>query len=263
MGDRDSVTDQAFLDTTPTDRQREFLAPTFPVVEVFGPTIQGEGPDAGLPVYFIRFGLCDYRCSWCDSMYAVDPALMREAQVPRLDVAAILERLDGLLPGARMVVLSGGNPAVHDLGELVQALHGRRLHVAVETQGSIWRPWLAQVDRLVVSPKPPSSGMATVRHEREHTRFLESAVAAGVGSYAVAGLVLKYVIFDEDDLVWARVTSGGKPCFLSVGTDPGATNDQILERYTWLCGRVIDLQLPNVKVLPQLHVLAWGHARGV
>lgn len=231
--------------------------PTFPLVEAFGPTIQGEGPDAGLPVYFLRFGLCDYRCVWCDSMYAVDPRQLRAAGVERLDVASIVARLGALLPGARMVVLSGGNPAVHELGGLVDELHALGFVVAVETQGSIWRDWLAQVDRLVVSPKPPSSGMTSERHAEEHTRFLESCVNAG------QTLVLKYVVFDDVDLDWALSEAGGKPCFLSVGTDPGASSADVLARYTWLCEQVIARQVDNVKVLPQMHVLAWGHARGV
>src|SRR4051812_46730356 len=50
---------------------------THPVIEIFGPTIQGEGAEAGLPTHFVRFGGCDYRCVWCDTMYAVDPAIVR------------------------------------------------------------------------------------------------------------------------------------------------------------------------------------------
>lgn len=232
------------------------ISRTFPLVEAFGPTIQGEGPDAGLPVYFLRFGLCDYRCSWCDSMHAVDP-LEVKLHAEQLDAASILARLDALLPGAGMVVLSGGNPAMHDLGDVVLGIRERGLWSAVETQGSIWRPWLARVDRLVVSPKPPSSGMATGKHSEQHTRFLERAAEAG------ATITLKYVVFDELDLAWAIQQAHGAPCFLSVGTDLGATTDQILTRYTWLCERVIALGLAKVKVLPQMHVLAWGHARGV
>ena len=51
------------------------------VVEVFGPTVQGEGPYAGRVCHFLRLGGCDYRCSWCDTPYAVDPAQVRK--VPR------------------------------------------------------------------------------------------------------------------------------------------------------------------------------------
>lgn len=45
----------------------------FPVVELFGPTIQGEGAVAGQFSHFVRFGGCPRRCSWCDSMHAVLP----------------------------------------------------------------------------------------------------------------------------------------------------------------------------------------------
>lgn len=42
------------------------------VSEIFGPTIQGEGILIGLPTVFVRTGGCDYRCSWCDTLHAVD-----------------------------------------------------------------------------------------------------------------------------------------------------------------------------------------------
>jgi 7-carboxy-7-deazaguanine synthase len=44
------------------------------ISEIFGPTIQGEGVLIGLPTVFVRTGGCDYRCSWCDSLHAVDSA---------------------------------------------------------------------------------------------------------------------------------------------------------------------------------------------
>lgn len=52
-------------------------AKTLPVIEIFGPTVQGEGAEAGVPTHFLRLGGCDYRCAWCDTMYAVDPATVR------------------------------------------------------------------------------------------------------------------------------------------------------------------------------------------
>ena len=76
-------------------------AKTFPVIEIFGPTIQGEGAEAGLPTHFVRFGGCDYRCSWCDTMYAVDPAVVR----------ATAERLSGDAIVARARRRSAGRPS--------------------------------------------------------------------------------------------------------------------------------------------------------
>ena len=43
------------------------------ISEIFGPTIQGEGPLVGRPTVFVRTGGCDYRCTWCDTLYAVLP----------------------------------------------------------------------------------------------------------------------------------------------------------------------------------------------
>jgi len=43
------------------------------ISEIFGPTIQGEGPLIGKPTVFVRTAGCDYRCAWCDTLYAVLP----------------------------------------------------------------------------------------------------------------------------------------------------------------------------------------------
>ena len=49
-------------------------AETIRISEIFGPTIQGEGMLIGQPTVFVRTGGCDYRCSWCDTLHAVDSA---------------------------------------------------------------------------------------------------------------------------------------------------------------------------------------------
>jgi 7-carboxy-7-deazaguanine synthase len=236
-----------------------------PVVEVFGPTIQGEGELAGVPTAFVRFGGCDYRCTWCDSLFAVLPDDVRAA--PRLDTDEIIRALDALPGAPEWVTLSGGNPALLELGELVSRLHASGRSVTVETQGSVWRDWLAGVDLLTVSPKPPSSGMATPEHESESAQFLESAAQAG------AHVVLKVVVFDEDDYAWAsalRNRHSRLPFHLSCGTDPpeGETSHTealagVSQRYRWLCERAArDPAMDGARILPQLHVLAWGHQRG-
>ena len=43
-----------------------------PVLEIFGPTIQGEGRVIGRKTMFVRTAGCDYRCSWCDSAFTWD-----------------------------------------------------------------------------------------------------------------------------------------------------------------------------------------------
>ena len=245
--------------------ERETGVRSFPVVELFGPTIQGEGPDAGRRSFFVRLGGCDYRCSWCDSMHAVEPAEVRNA--PRKHVERITGELAEL--GAvwdDLIVLSGGNPALHRCEELVAELHDRGLRVSVETQGSFWRPWLAAVDRLVVSPKAPSSGMATPRNMTAFVRFWQEARTVR------ESLALKIVVFDQADYEWAKGLLAGlayRPPWvgLSCGTDAQGREEltETARRFRWLAEKVaadVNPALRGVVVLPQLHVVAWGHALG-
>jgi 7-carboxy-7-deazaguanine synthase len=232
---------------------------TFSVIEIFGPTIQGEGAEAGVPTHFVRVGGCDYRCAWCDTMYAVEPAVVR-ATARRLSCEEIIAALGRLAGAPRWVTISGGNPALHRLGPLVDGLHSCGYRVSVETQGSVWRSWLGDVDRLTVSPKPPSSGMANSRHQRQFVDFMHKALA----SPASNSLTLKIVCFDETDLRWAKQVRTGwprAPLFLSAGTpvpSPGPIRDAVGERYRWLCEEVAaDAEFADARVLPQLHVIAW------
>jgi 7-carboxy-7-deazaguanine synthase len=252
VGDADGVGDRARMNA-------------FPVVEVFGPTIQGEGELAGMPTAFVRFGGCDYRCSWCDSLHAVLPEHVRHA--PRMSAAEIADALAALPARPEWVTLSGGNPALLELGELVALLQGAGRRVAVETQGSVWRDWLGDVDLLTISPKPPSSGMASAANEAETVAFLERAMGAR------GRAVLKVVVFDEEDYGWASrlyARHADVPFHLSCGTDPPANGEShtdalaaLSARYRWLAGRASgDPAMAGARILPQLHVLAWGHELG-
>lgn len=231
---------------------------------------------AGMPTHFVRFGGCDFRCSWCDSKYAVDPAEVR-AHAEHLSADEVMDRLDRLSPAPSWVTLSGGNPALLELGPLVDILHSCDLQVCVETQGSRWRDWLSHVDCLTVSPKPPSSGMAGSKEAIELAYFMDNANGFGKNR----GGALKIVVFDDTDFEWARQIIKECPfwdAYLSAGTPSVSewgsevtesvstrqVRDQVGDRYAWLCDKVVQCNdLRHARVLPQLHVVAYGHARGV
>ena len=221
------------LAATAKDGIRRAGHDTAPVVEIFADGSR-RGARHGRPAYFVRLVVCDFRCSWCDSMHAVDPAQVRAA-AQHLEPADIVARINELQDGPGLVVLSGGNPALLDLASLVTQLHDAAFEVAVETQGSRWKPWLADVDRLVVSPKGPTSGMDTAEHRGVLARFLSHAREAGVRP------VLKAVIFEASDLEharWMASTWPDLPLYLSTGTDVGladdATHRRLLTRLRWL-----------------------------
>lgn len=244
---------------------KETEADEIRISEIFGPTIQGEGALIGLPTVFVRTGGCDYRCAWCDSLHAVDSQFRSDWRA--MPPAEVMERVRALSAGTPLMVsLSGGNPAIQPLGPLIRQGKAQGYRFALETQGSVSRDWFAMLDMLVLSPKPPSSTMAT---DWAALRACIEAATAGTR------IVLKFVVFDAADYAYAREAAArfpDLPVYLQPGnhTPPGPQDhdafidtDGILQRMGWLVDRVIADRWFSARVLPQLHVLLWGNKRGV
>lgn len=235
------------------------------ISEIFGPTIQGEGPLLGRPSVFVRTGGCDYRCRWCDTLYAVLPEYRDEwTLMTPAEILAQVEQLAGA--GPVLVSLSGGNPALQPLAPLIDLGHAKSYTFALETQGSVPQPWFAALEWLILSPKPPSSGMAT-----DWQRFDDCLTAAANGPRCA----LKIVVFDDDDYAYARQAATrypALPVYLQVGNPAplmaqgamgeDADIDDLMRRFRWLAGKVAADGWFTAAVLPQLHVLAWGNRRG-
>lgn len=234
------------------------------ISEIFGPTIQGEGALIGQPTVFVRTGGCDYRCSWCDTLHAVD-SRFRDTWMPmRADeIFAQVEALSGGQP--IMVSLSGGNPAIQPLGGLIALGQAQGYRFALETQGSIAQDWFADLDVLTLSPKPPSSGMET-----DWVKF-DACLGAARDAPDTA---LKIVVFDEADYAYAREAAARYP-HLPVYLQPGNHTppdieargqpdyEGLNERLHWLIERAAEDKWYEARVLPQLHVMIWGNKRGV
>jgi len=159
-----------------------------------------------------------------------------------------------------MVSLSGGNPAIQPLEELIRKGKKQGYQFALETQGSVAQEWFRELDILTLSPKPPSSGEAT------DWGMFEACLAAAGDAPETS---LKIVVFDEDDYVYARDVAdrySHLPVTLQVGNhkvDGPMDQKGISERYDWLIKRTIQNQWYAVKILPQLHVMHWGNKKGV
>jgi len=236
-----------------------------PVMEVFGPTVQGEGMVIGRKTMFVRTAGCDYQCAWCDSAFTWDGTGKDEIRLlAASEVMEELERTGG--SSFDHVTISGGNPALlPQLGELIGGLHERGIKTALETQGSRWQPWFADIDDLTLSPKPPSSGMAT------DWAMLDEIVAKLMEKRSA--FCLKVVVFDEADLAYAKSVHkryADVPFYLQAGngnlteTEPRLMLPYLVERYEWLIGLAMaDSELRGVHVLPQLHTWVWGNKKGV
>ena len=245
-----------------------------PLVEMFGPTIQGEGAVIGQQTYFMRFGLCDYKCTMCDSMNAVNPQQVK-ANAQWLTQDEIIQKfLEFHKPDStRWITLSGGNPCIHDLSAVVHGLQANGFRFAVETQGTKAPSWLSMVNIITVSPKGPGMGENIDLAECDaFVRYTMSANPEAVN--------FKIVLFDQRDLefaklIYERYGHTGAPFYLSLGNPypPGFHNNlpgnheehmrALVEQYKILFEDIqTDLILSNMRFLPQWHVFVWGNEKG-
>ena len=137
-------------------------------------TIQGEGFHQGKAAYFIRLGGCDVGCVWCDVKESWDASAHPRETV--LNIVAQAAKFPG-----RIAVVTGGEPLMHDCGELTDALHEAGFQTHIETSGAY--PLSGSWDWICLSPKKfkaPLQGPIEMADE------------------------LKVVIFHPDDFRWAE-----------------------------------------------------------
>lgn len=240
--------------------------PKIPVMELFGPTLQGEGMVIGRKTMFVRTAGCDYSCAWCDSAFTWDGSEKHRTRLmsPEEVYAELLE-----IGGENFdhVTISGGNPALIGtaMEQLIDLLQASGIQVGLETQGSRWQEWFYKVNDLTISPKPPSSKMGTdffILDTYIH-RLLEQKV----------NFSLKVVVFDDEDFEFAKMVNmrykeHGIPFYLSVGNidakEDGDISQRLLNSLNWLWDKVIESpEMNNARPLPQLHTLVWSNKRGV
>jgi 7-carboxy-7-deazaguanine synthase len=238
-----------------------------PVMEIFGPTIQGEGMVIGQKTMFVRTAGCDYSCSWCDSSFTWDGTGKDDTKMMLAEeIWEELRKLGGA--GFSHVTISGGNPALlKNLANLITLLKKNDIKICLETQGSKWQDWFLEIDELTISPKPPSSTMVT------DFTILDSIIKKLEEKDSSNRVSLKVVIFDERDYEYAKgvyLRYPTIPFYLQVGNDDITTSDnqelisRLLSKYDWLINKVMeDQEFSNVRVLPQLHTYLWGNKRGV
>ncbi len=120
---------------------------TVPIYETFY-TWQGEGVHMGRAAFFIRSFGCPIQCPWCDSAGTWHPDWI-PSTIDRLAVDTLVEAARSTR--ADFVVVTGGEPTIHDLGPLTSALHQAGLPAHLETAGAF--PIRGNFDWVTLSPK--------------------------------------------------------------------------------------------------------------
>lgn len=119
------------------------MVDSYPVVDHYY-TIQGEGAFAGSAAYFIRLAGCDVGCPWCDTKESWS---VKGHPVVPIDVLGD----HAAASGSGIVVVTGGEPTMHQLAPLVDRLHKANIRVHLETSGAY--PITGAFDWVTLSPK--------------------------------------------------------------------------------------------------------------
>ena len=107
-------------------------------------TLQGEGYYTGQAAYFIRLAGCDVGCVWCDVKDSWE-----QSNHPKYTVETLQQLVKD--SGARICVITGGEPCMYDLSALTDALHSIQVRVHIETSGT--HPITGAIDWICLSPK--------------------------------------------------------------------------------------------------------------
>jgi 7-carboxy-7-deazaguanine synthase len=144
-----------------------------PVMEHFY-TLQGEGYHQGKAAYFIRLGGCDVGCVWCDVKDSWDAD-----KHPKYSIEYLITEVKKT--PAEIVVITGGEPLMHNLDELTAALKAAGLQTNIETSGA--HPLSGNWDWICLSPKKFKAPLPEI---------------------LPAANELKVVIFNNSDFGWAE-----------------------------------------------------------
>jgi 7-carboxy-7-deazaguanine synthase len=226
---------------------------TYLVIETFT-SLQGEGTRIGRPSTFVRLAHCNLQCTFCDTTYSWKKGDMVEPM--KMSPSQVAEKIR-----AYDVVLTGGEPLLHNLGPLLDELDGH--FVTVETNATLYKPD-PRVSLWSLSPKLGSSGHTPDRAVIE--RYLDEQVAS---------VQLKFVVGDQADVEAVKELLGKMPTVIEervpVILQPVGYANQSRDVY---CERmrelVEDVLLPDpfwhaydMRFLPQFHRLVWQDKRGI
>lgn len=153
---------------------------TYPIVETFH-SVQGEGFWTGVNAYFIRLGGCDVYCPWCDQKES-----WNAKRHPQQSVNDLVQQAKNANPA--IVIITGGEPLLHDLTPLTRQLKEYGLRTHLETSGT--HPFSGVFDWVTFSPKQYKSPDCSIYPQVQE---------------------LKIVVADENDLRWAEEQASKVP----------------------------------------------------
>jgi len=232
------------------------------IAEIFS-SIQGEGPEAGIPYTFLRFTGCNLQCRYCDTEWANEPLESARVLKCSTDIAEhhfnpiSAEDCLGILSGFkyRNLCFTGGEPMLQSefIETILGGLKGKRL--MMETNGTlrdnITPALLERIDVWSVDIKLPSvSGENVMDDNRYFLQRLENAKQ----------VVIKTVFSDETPESELKAALSMADEFYKLNPRMSFVFQPVTEENRVLAGdnlevicKLIDKYAFEIRVLPQVH----------
>lgn len=161
------------MNTQPIEKQD--IRPDGMYLHSIWPTIQGEGPNAGMSCVFIRVAGCNLQCPACDTDYT-----SRKLFAPWQE---IIDKINSFRPNYQcpLVVITGGEPLRQNTAAFTSYLLCEGYRVQIETNGvyPILDSLLDPNVQVVVSPKTPKINEVLMKPDIYHNVYFKYILKEG------------------------------------------------------------------------------------
>jgi 7-carboxy-7-deazaguanine synthase len=219
-------------------------------------SIQGEGPNIGVPSVFLRLAVCNLKCSWCDTKYSWDwEHYDYDKEVTEMDADEAAKKILGY--DSRHLVVTGGEPMLQqeELFPVLRNLGEKGFFIEVETNGTMLPT--GEISRVVdqwnVSPKLANSGNSLSAREKSECYNLFGQLS---NSY------FKFVVENSEDLgeILELVAKYGIPRDRVILMPESTSPESLREKSAWLAEVC---RSEGFRFTTRLHIILYGNKRGV
>ena len=246
------------------------------VSEIFY-SIQGEGPDLGKPIIFVRLIGCNLHCKFCDSAYTWNwegvtadhynkRRYLKDKETILMSVSQIVGKLKEIDPRrlTDLIVITGGNPLIHQkkqcFRQLIEELLKENYTIEIEDNGTIIPDnyfSLLGIKYYHITPKLENSGLE--KRVRDCGNVIKHYV--NIANDPNCRVVFKYVVSTSADFeeVCDLVNIYNIPKKFVWIMPEGISNEELMQKSHWIIEKCRDI---GFNFTPRLHIMIWGNERG-
>lgn len=263
-----------------TKNIQEFKNKALPIVEIFGNTLQGEGPRLR-PAIFVRTGLCNFTCAGfgctreapdssivqgCDTIHAVSKKFKSKWKeyTNYMDLVEDINYYIFPNPDIRQdIIITGGEPTLHwnnlIFQQMLEYFISRGHHVTIESNGSRDIEFTREYQhKIMFSLSVKLSNSGEPEKKRINIPAIQNITQNTQGSY------LKFVVSREGWEQQHREINNilrSLPTWVDVYLMPmGETRSKQMEQIPFVFEKAAEL---GFSISPRLHILAFDDMDGV